>query len=98
MLTSDLEALGVTVQMVGSLVRNDYIDPATGTTRQVRYEGRGGWRYRTLVGLESQFAWNDQIIPESQTKSEWVLGVDGDTMTSIRGIMPGFIQLQLKIY
>lgn len=81
MLASALENMGVTVQFTGSLVRT--MTDSTGKSREVRYEGRGGWRYRTLVGLESRFAGINQVIP-SETKSEWVLGVDGSTMNDIK--------------
>ncbi len=88
MLTSRLEECGVNVTMIGTLVRNDFIDPATGQNRQVKYEGRGGWRYRSIVGLESRYAYTNQEIPESQTKSEWVVGIDGENMNAIKKYNP----------
>lgn len=73
LLTELLSAKGVTVQGIGTLERTN------GSITQ-RYEGRGGWRYRTFVGLESQFAGIDVLIP-SPTKNVWIEGVDGDITT-----------------
>lgn len=77
-----LEELGITVKTIGSLSR--YIVDYRGERRKINYEGRGGFRYRSFVGLESKFAGLNQIIPADQTKSEWVLDVDGSTMNEIK--------------
>lgn len=86
MLADALESIGVTTQFIGTLARN--FTNRQGQTVKLNYEGRGGWRYRTLVGLESQFVGLNQIIPVDQTKSEWMLGVDGSTMTEIKANNP----------
>lgn len=86
MLSDALQSIGVTLQFVGTLARN-YTN-RQGQTVKLNYEGRGGWRYRTLVGLESQFVGLNQVIPADQTKSEWMLGVDGSTMNEIKANNP----------
>lgn len=78
MLAEALAGCGVTLQYIGTLARN-YTDNENNTV-QIHYEGRGAWRYRTFVGMESKFAGLDVVIP-SQTRSEWVEGVDGDMNT-----------------
>ena len=83
MLATELEKLGVTTKFIGSLARN-YINPNGSQTTKINYEGHGGWRYRTLVGLESQFAGLNVVIPSDANKSEWVLGVDGSSMNEIK--------------
>lgn len=87
MLASELTKLGVTTKFIGSLARN-YINPIGSVQTKINYEGHGGWRYRTLVGLESQFAGLNVIIPSDPTKSEWMLGVDGSTMNEIKANNP----------
>ena len=81
MLADALEKYGVTTTFIGSLAREWWNSHSVKV--KVNYEGRGGWRYRTLVGLESTVAGENVIIPESQTKSEYLLGVDGETMNDL---------------
>lgn len=81
MLATILRALGIEVHFVGSLVREMM---NKGVAEKISYEGRGGWRYPTLIGWESQFAGLNQIIPTDQTKSKWELGVDGASMNDIK--------------
>jgi hypothetical protein len=69
LLKQKLEAIGVSVQAVGTLKRSD-------GTSSYHFEGRGGWRYRTFVGLESQFAGLNIVIPP-EDRSEWTEGTDG---------------------
>lgn len=72
-LTRQLKSLGITVSGIGTLQRT------YGSVTQ-RYEGRGAWRYRTFVGLESKFASLNVVIP-SPNKNVWVEGVDGNINT-----------------
>jgi hypothetical protein len=69
LLMQKLKAIGINVQTVGTLRRTD-------GTSNYHFEGRGGWRYRTIVGLESQFASLNIVIP-SRDRNEWIEGVDG---------------------
>lgn len=82
MLSDELQKIGVTTQFIGSLARN--LQNKQSQTIKLNYEGRGGWRYRTMTGLESTFAGLNVIIPSDQTKHEWLLGVDGTTMNQIK--------------
>lgn len=75
MVAQGLLPYNVTTQFVGSMVRTYYNEEGQPVT--LRYEGRGGWRYRTYVGLESKFAGVNQYPASSQTKHEYVEGVDG---------------------
>lgn len=83
MLAEGLGAFGVSVEYIGTLQRT-YTN--NGQPVIIRYEGRGGWRYRTLVGMESKFAGINVQIP-NETKSVWVEGVDG-TMDEIKSYNP----------
>lgn len=76
LLVRALEYIGINVTTEGTIQRTE-----DGTT--YRNEGRGGWRYRTFTGLESQYAGVNVVIP-SPTKSVWIEGVDGsmDTIKS----------------
>lgn len=82
MLADELTKIGVTTQFIGTLARN-FVNKQ-GQTVKLNYEGRGGWRYRTMTGLESMFAGLDVVIPTDLTKHEWMLGVDGSTMNKIK--------------
>lgn len=83
LLTNQLNDAGVIVTYVGSLART-LTNSKTNQNVKINYEGRGGYRYRSMVGLEGSFAGINMIIPSNQTKSEWVVGVDGSDMTSIK--------------
>lgn len=82
MLADELTKIGVTTKFIGTLARN-FVNKQ-GQTVKLNYEGRGGWRYRTMTGLESRFAGLDVVIPTDLTKHEWMLGVDGSTMNQIK--------------
>lgn len=69
LLKQRLQAIGIKVETVGTLKRTD-------GNSAYHFEGRGGWRYRTMVGLESQFASINIVIP-SRDRSEWTEGTDG---------------------
>lgn len=73
LLTQQLQTLGITVNGVGTIQRTN-----SGITQ--RYEGRGGWRYRTFVGLEPKFSGLNVVIP-SPTKNVWIEGTDGNINT-----------------
>lgn len=75
MVAQGLMGYGVSTQFIGSMVRTYYNEAGQPVT--LRYEGRGGWRYRTYVGLESMYAGVNQYPASSQTKHEYVEGVDG---------------------
>ncbi|MGB1308313.1 MAG: hypothetical protein ACPG6B_05350, partial [Oceanihabitans sp.] len=69
LLTQALAADGITLQGVGTLQRT------SGNITQ-KIEGRGGWRFRTFVGLEPKFSSLAVTLP-SETQSTWIEGVDG---------------------
>lgn len=79
LITQKLATLGVTVQGTGAIQRTN------GAITQ-RYEGRGGWRYRTFVGLEPKFSGLNQKIA-SPTKNVWIEGTDG-TINDIKSFNP----------
>jgi hypothetical protein len=69
LLKQRLQAIGIKVETTGTLRRTD-------GNSAYHFEGRGGWRYRTFAGLESQFASLNIVIP-TRDKSEWIEGTDG---------------------
>lgn len=85
MLATELEKLNVTTKFIGTLARN-FVNPNGNVTTKINYEGHGGWRYRTMIGLESQFAGLNIIIPNA-TRSEWFYPTDG-TMNQIKANNP----------
>lgn len=74
-LSDELAKVGVTTTFIGSLGKKIL---KVGIGKQlVMFEGRGGWRYRTLTGREAKFAGINVVIPSSQTKTSWIEDVDG---------------------
>lgn len=72
-LSQQLQAMGITVTGIGTLQRT------SGAITQ-RYEGHGGWRYRTFVGLEPKFSGLNVVIPDAN-RNVWVEGTDGNMNT-----------------
>lgn len=69
LITQKLQAMGITVQGVGAIQRT-----SNGITQ--RYQGQGGWRYRTFTGQESQYA-SLPVKLSNPTKNVYIEGVDG---------------------